>query len=170
MKKKILSLIIGMVLLVTIVSAVALFSNREEMFNYFRTYKSGRETTIEELVSTIIYTTDKECKIDYSSERVFCNICFKYNVDMDDLNISKDTKDLGLSKEEAELYGINLEENYIILQDCINLNEFSSEEEDNQKVVEYVQRRLDSLIPAEEIGYKARDMKEIIITITQKPK
>lgn len=131
------TIIIGLIslLLISIVTGIIL-SNKEEALNYFMTYKLNREDNIEKLVSSIKYTSDKNCQIDYYSEKILCSACFSYSFDDE------------------------------ILEDCISLAEESTIEEDDEKVKEFVRNQIEQYhYTIEKIGYVERDMKdrEIIV-------
>ena len=74
-------LIIGILLVGTVIAVS--FNSREELLDYFTSYKQQRESEINKLILTITYTSDKVCKIDYNSEKIYCEVCFSYVGDDD---------------------------------------------------------------------------------------
>ena len=138
MKKKIL--IFGLISLVLLagVSAV-LFNTKDELLTYFRTYKTDRERDVANALSSIKYTTDKECVIDYDTEEIYCMVCFEYD------------------------YTIN--EEIMTNDDCLTLNEDSTIAEDDAIIKTYVDANVRVYYPKEEIKYKKASMKDRVISI-----
>lgn len=133
MKKK--TLIIGLIisLLLISISTAIMLKNKEELLAYFSEYKSKRESKINETITTINFTTDKVCYINYHTEKISCEVCFEYYIN---------------------------NESY---HDCIGLQNDTTESQDNERVKNYTNAIIKTLIPIEEIGYKERDMKGKVI-------
>lgn len=108
--KKILLFIILSLFLIGIVSPAMVLSNREESINYLKAYKESRDLQLKEIFSSINFTTEKECIIDYSFELPICSICFDYILDKE------------------------------IKSTCISLKENSTLEEDENELKEYLTR------------------------------
>lgn len=128
----------GVMFLASIVVAVKL-SDKQSALDYFQNYKLTREGDIEKFIFSIIYTTDKECKINYESEKIICRICFKFN------------NSIG-----GEM--LNLFDNGLI-NVCIDVDEGATEKQDENKIKDYVEDYIKVNYPIEEVKYNERDLK-----------
>ena len=133
MKKTIIFTLIGLIILVGATAYIA--TNKEDMLSYFNIYKTNRENEITNAVITITYTTDKECKINYYSEKIECEVCFDFTMDN------------------------------IIVPQCIGILENSITKEDDNRVKEYVKQFIEQHYPIEEIKYIKTEMKDREISI-----
>lgn len=138
MKKIILGLIVF--LLIGCTALAITLSNKEEALTYFRNYKDTRESNIEKAVATIIYTSDKECNIDYETEEIRCNVCFVFTAEGKDNDM------------------------------CVGLKENSTQEEDDQRAINHVKEEIKYLYPMENVKYTKRAMKDRVIQVTASPK
>jgi len=146
MKKAILSIIIGLLI---ITSAVAILNNKESALSQWANVKAERDLEISNKVSTTIiereYTTNKICSID-SSKKIECTVCFDYKVVPDEYKqylrkIFPSTK-------------------------CIVVSESSTKEEIDKEVSNYIDEEVEKQVtekydrtnPMETIEYKDLDL------------
>lgn len=126
---------IGLISLLLIVTATGItFSDKQEALNYFHDYKQDRESALADAVSSITYTSDEICKINYYTERIMCQVCFEL-----DLLIANETK--RLSK-------------------CVNFKEGLTESGIDARIQESVQLLLQKHYPIEEVNYVAKHLKD----------
>lgn len=133
MKKIYMGLIIG-ILLIGSISALAVFENRQDALNYLKNVlKPQRESDMNKVTSTITYLSDKECVLDYYSEKSICYVCIRYN------------------------YIIN-QQTTKITEDCINIPQDKTIQEDDKFVKDYVISMFDIDFPPDEIKYTETEM------------
>ena len=123
-------LIIGLLMMMTFVQGTS-FLTKEDAISYFTDYKATREVEINKTVSTITYTSDKVCSIDYYSEKISCKICFDY------------------------LINGNMENS------CVFVKEDSSLKEDEERIQEFVITATKEATLIEKVEYVEREMKDI---------
>ena len=125
--KKTISLGIMALIAIATVTSIALFNNKEDALADFKAKKHTRESTINDTVTTIAYTTDKECTINYETEAWKCKQCFNYT-------IQNSTYDR-----------------------CIYLSEDGNAADDEAAVKATVRRDIEERIPKEQVKYTARN-------------
>jgi hypothetical protein len=134
MKKLFVYLIIGIMVLGLV--GAATFLSKSEALSYFTTYKAQREGTIKNAITTIVFTKDAECKIDYTSERITCDICYYF--------IYKG------------------EERY----NCIGINEDDTEKMIYDTVKSAVKMRIADIEPIEDVKFTTIKMKDKSTSLT----
>lgn len=117
---------LGIIFLLVISSAIALYSSKEEARTAILNYISTRDTTVNQTVTTITYTKEPECKLIESKEKIYdvCIISFEFNY-------NKET----------------IESQISVLGD-------STDEEIDNKVNKYVKEHIKQNYPKEEFKYE----------------
>ena len=127
--KKLTIFMLGMFLLVGVATAVEL-SDRDAGFIYRDNEKIIRDSEVDSLISTVVFTTDKICSIPYDHDEVNCIVCFEF-----------------------DMSGVPYE-------DCVPLEDGGSEREDQTQIDKYVNDLVNAIYPKEEITYVEREMKD----------
>lgn len=106
MKKIAIILIILLIVVnITSITSAILYNSKQEALDYFETYKANREKDIAKVVSTINFTTNKICTIDYESEDIKCRVCFNYtfnNRTVEDCLVIEETSNITQTKKDVE--------------------------------------------------------------------
>lgn len=127
-------------LAIATVTSIAMFSNKEDALADFRTKKHAREATINETVTTITYTTDKDCTINYETEEFKCKQCFEFVL------------------------------NNETIDRCIYLPEDGNATSDEASVKATVRNEIEERIPKERVSYTARSSKGKNVSLEKKSK
>ncbi len=82
--RKVYSLIAILVLFsltfVLAVDTILMYPDVDSALNFLRQHKIGRDESVSSALSSIKYTTEKECIINYETEYITCNACVSYLV------------------------------------------------------------------------------------------
>lgn len=113
------------------------FATKGEALSFFDTSKTERESDVKDVISSITFTTDKICEIEYYSERIQCKVCYEYTIER------------------------------ITRPACVTLQEGSTLAEDQEIINEMVNIEIESRYPIDPVTYKERDMEGDSLTITE---
>jgi len=136
--KKTLGMALVALLAIATVTSIAIFSNKEDALADFRTKKHARESTINNTVTTIMYTTDKQCTISYDSEEWRCRQCFNFTLQSE------------------------------VINRCIYLPEDGNATSDEATVKEAVRNEIEQRIPKDKVSYTAREVEGQTVSLEKK--
>ena len=123
----------GVIIILTLsfvygITTINNYLTKESAYTDFYEYKNTTEKTLEKVATSITYTTNKTCEIDYKSEKALCGVCFNFSYLNDTYNR------------------------------CKKLNENSTLSEDNIVVRNYVKTFIDNIMDKEVHKYTVRVM------------
>lgn len=129
MNKKLIIIGSILLLLVSMGFATQYFITKTEALNYFSTYKTSRESDIQDdikIAMTLTYSKDKICTIDYNTEEISCEICYTY--------------------EQPNNFNLTGE-------DCVGVSEDSTQKEEKVLIEQSIAKRIRDNYPIEEIQF-----------------
>ena len=115
---------IGMILLLISIGTTITLQNYEAARSYLVNYKSARENAIKSAVTSIKFTSDKVCTLDYETEEVnYCEVC------------------------------ISADYNEERIEDCFPVEPETTKGEIIKQAKEIIRERIDMMTPKEEVKY-----------------
>ena len=161
--KKILIITILIVLIIGIVSSFTMLSDQDSTLSRLLQFKQERIEAIEDYTSSIIYTKDKTCLLDFETYEPICELCFTFTMPS-----GKQTTCINVPERNITIIEGNSTKEGNLTIPGVDTWEYDEQTKilDDEIVKEYVRNILHDSYPIEEFGFESSKIKDRQIEVS----